>query len=98
MWIAGIDGCPAGWVVVLVSPQTQEHAVQLCPNFSEVFGLRPKPDVIAIDIPIGLLNERQVGGRKCDRLARQQLPGRASSVFSPPIRRSFRGDVIRAGT
>lgn len=86
MWVAGIDGCPAGWVVVLVSPQTQEHAVRLCPNFSEVFGLCPKPDVIAIDIPIGLLDERQVGGRECDRLARQRLPGRASSVFSPPIR------------
>ena len=87
MWMAGVDGCPAGWVVVGVSAQTWHATVRLCPSFGAVLELRPKPDRIAIDIPIGLLDERQPGGRECDRLARRQLPGRASSVFSPPIRR-----------
>ena len=86
MWTAGVDGCPGGWCVVCVAPQTQEIVVQLCPDFGAVLALRPRPDFIAIDIPIGLLDERQAGGRECDRLARRRLPGRASSVFSPPVR------------
>ena len=86
MWMAGVDGCPAGWVVVGVSAQTRHATVRLCPSFGAVLELHPKPARIAIDIPIGLLDERQSGGRECDRLARRQLPGRASSVFSPPTR------------
>ena len=86
-WVAGIDGCPGGWIAVLLCLQTNEHVVQLCPSFEAVLGLQPNPRLIAIDIPIGLLGERQAGGRDCDRLARRLLPGRASSVFSPPIRR-----------
>ena len=86
MWTAGVDGCPAGWLVVCLAPQTQEPVVRLCPDFDAVLALRPRPDRIAIDIPIGLLDERQAGGRECDRLARRRLPGRTSSVFSPPVR------------
>ena len=86
MWTAGVDGCPAGWFVVCVAPQTREIVVRLCASFDAVLALRPRPDLIAIDIPIGLLDERQIGGRECDRLARCRLPGRASSVFSPPVR------------
>ena len=86
MWTAGVDGCPAGWLVVCLSPQTQEPVVRLCPDFGAVLALHPRPNLIAIDIPIGLLDRRQVGGRECDRLARRRLPGRASSVFSPPVR------------
>src|SRR5437763_1665944 len=55
-WVAGVDGCRAGWVVVLAEQQTQrirEHHLRLCPHFAEVFTLEPKPVVIAIDIPIG---------------------------------------------
>ena len=86
MWTAGVDGCPAGWCVVYLAPQTQEPVIRLCPDFDAVLTLRPRPNLIAIDIPIGLLDRRQVGGRECDRLARRRLPGRASSVFSPPVR------------
>lgn len=91
--MAGVDGCRAGWVIVLVSPQTQEHQesqevkVQLRADFGDILTLHPRPEIIAIDIPIGLLEERQAGGRACDQLARRLLPGRTSSVFSPPIRR-----------
>lgn len=85
-WVAGIDGCPEGWVAVLICLQTDEHLIRLCPSFAAVLGLQPLPRLIAIDIPIGLLNERQAGGRVCDQLARRLLAGRASSVFSPPTR------------
>ena len=86
MWTAGVDGCPAGWFVVCLAPRTRETVVRSCPSFDAVLALRPRPDLIAIDIPIGLPDKRQIGGRECDRLARRRLPGRASSVFSPPVR------------
>jgi predicted RNase H-like nuclease len=48
--------------------------------------LAPSPTIIAIDIPIGLLEAPQPGGRLCDRQARRLLGRRASSVFTPPCR------------
>ena len=90
--MAGVDGCPAGWVIVLVPLQTQEYQelqelkAELCTDFGALLALHPRPEIVAIDIPIGLLEERQAGGRVCDQLARRLLPGRTSSVFSPPIR------------
>jgi predicted RNase H-like nuclease len=36
-WVAGGDGCRAGWVVVLVQPTGgQEHHSRLCTYFAEV--------------------------------------------------------------
>jgi predicted RNase H-like nuclease len=42
--------------------------------------------IVAIDIPIGLLAEYEIGGRCCDRMARKVLGKRASSVFPAPVR------------
>src|ERR1700752_3617388 len=86
---AGVDGCRAGWVVVLAHPlahHAQEHQVTICAGFDEVLALLPTAVVSAVDIPIGLLAERQPGGRDCDRCARRLLGRRASSVFTPPTR------------
>jgi predicted RNase H-like nuclease len=44
---------------------------------------------VAIDIPLGLLDAAASGGRTCDQLARRRLGPRASSVFSPPVRRAL---------
>ena len=88
-WVAGIDGCRSGWIVVLVEYDAGHlcnHHVTLCPTFADVLGLDPKPKVIAIDIPIGLLDKPEPGGRECDRQARKLLGRRASSIFSPPTR------------
>lgn len=88
--LAGVDGCKAGWVVVLAQAQARDarsHQVLVCASFAEVLALTPSPTVLAVDMPIGLLTVPQPGGRVCDRLARQVLGRRASSVFTPPIRR-----------
>lgn len=89
-WLAGVDGCRAGWVVALARDDTATltlQQVRLCPRFDDVLALQPSPDVVAVDIPIGLLDEPRPGGRDCDRQARRLLGRRASSVFSPPCRR-----------
>lgn len=86
-WVAGVDGCHAGWVVVLVEiRQPRPHQIRVCANFAEVLNIDPKPTVIALDIPIGLLETFYPGGRDCDREARRALGRRGSSVFSPPVR------------
>lgn len=87
--LAGVDGCRAGWLVVLAHPMAraaQEHQVTICARFADVLSLLPTSTVCAVDIPIGLLTERQPGGRDCDRGARRLLGRRASSVFTPPTR------------
>ncbi len=89
-WVAGVDGCRGGWVVILMEMQSTGRSaweLRLCSSFGEVLDLDLKPAAIAIDIPIGLLDSAQSGGRDCDRAARSLLGRRASSVFSPPIRK-----------
>jgi predicted RNase H-like nuclease len=58
-----------------------------CASFDEVLALPEKPVVLAVDMPIGLLDRPLPGGRLCDREARKLLRRpRASSVFTPPTR------------
>jgi predicted RNase H-like nuclease len=69
--IAGVDGCRAGWFVVLseVGRGTGREEQGICTSFREVLDLEPKSSVIAIDIPIGLLEEPSAGRRECDKEA-----------------------------
>ena len=88
-WVAGVDGCRAGWVVVLAHATggyVCRPNIHLCPSFQDVLTIVPKPMMIALDMPVGLLNRKERGGRLCDREARQLLGNRARSVFSPPTR------------
>ena len=87
-WLAGVDGCPAGWVVVLAkdAPGGPSPRLLICRDCDEVLALEPPPTIMVVDIPIGLLDRYQPGGRLCDREARRLLGPRRSSVFSPPIR------------
>ncbi|MFQ5828849.1 MAG: DUF429 domain-containing protein [Candidatus Methylomirabilia bacterium] len=88
-WMAGVDGCHAGWVVVLLGRKSggiSRYEVRVCSRFEEVLTLEPRPSVIAVDIPIGLLDGPRAGARVCDREARRLLGRRASSVFTPPTR------------
>lgn len=91
-WIAGIDGCRAGWFVVLAQYDGAIRQIKhtVCTNFQGVLDLQPRPSVITIDIPIGLLDTNNRGGRDCDIEARELLGWpRRNSVFSPPIRPSL---------
>jgi predicted RNase H-like nuclease len=90
-WVAGIDGCRSGWIAVLLNIETRETRYRELPDqVSTVLDLAEKPKVIAIDVPIGLLDKAKCGGRVCDSRAREILgQPRARSVFSPPIRRAL---------
>jgi len=84
MWVAGADGCRRGWLRCsrdTVTGDLKFQVVETAPNLLE---LCPNPEILCIDIPIGL-PER--GGRECDRLARKHLGWpRRNSVFPPPVR------------
>ena len=45
-----------------------------------------RPKIIAIDMPMGFLEQAEPGGRACEREARKLLKGKASSVFAVPVR------------
>ncbi|HVL87779.1 MAG TPA: DUF429 domain-containing protein [Candidatus Thermoplasmatota archaeon] len=81
----GVDGCRGGWVAVCARGDALRAPV-VAPAFSEVLQLaRGAP--AAVDMPIGLLDAPEDGGRACDREARRALGyPRSLSVFSPPSR------------
>jgi predicted RNase H-like nuclease len=95
-WVAGVDGCKTGWVVVLHDSGRNSFAARLVPDFAAVITLPEAPSVIAVDVPIGLLDTASAGGRACEVLARQLLRTRTSSVFSAPTRAALA--AFRAGS
>jgi predicted RNase H-like nuclease len=83
--VAGADGTPGGWAVV--SRDADQSTVWKVAALSDVFDGAADLDVLAVDVPIGLLDAYEVGGRACDRAARQLLERRrGSSVFPAPVR------------
>jgi hypothetical protein len=65
--VAGLDGTPDGWVAVLSTDGVLQVKKLDVP--SDLFGGPSQFDIVAVDIPIGLLNAYETGGRTCDRVA-----------------------------
>lgn len=81
---AGADGCRAGWICVSRELGSREIASACFESARELFSQRQSPDLIAIDVPIGLTES---GPKVCDFEARRFLGRpRASSVLPAPIR------------
>jgi len=81
--IAGVDGCPSGWIAVVEQTETHNITAHVFLTFSDLTNALDAA-VIAIDIPIGLTDH---GPRQCDLDARSHLgPKRGTSVFPAPIR------------
>jgi predicted RNase H-like nuclease len=83
MFVAGADGCRAGWVRFAVEVLSLATSVDVV-NLAEVLRSRPTDlACVGIDIPIGLLN----ASRACDKAARRLLgQRRGCSVFAAPCR------------
>jgi predicted RNase H-like nuclease len=74
--VLGLDGCPTGWVAVLLVDGTLAD-VRVVRTAAEALQ-RHRPSHVGIDMPVGLVDTL----RDTDTAARRLLPGRASSVFS----------------
>ena len=83
--VAGVDGTPGGWAVILM--QAGRSVIREVAALSSILDGGTDFDIIAIDIPIGLLDAYEFGGRVCDRAARKFLgKPRSNSVFPAPVR------------
>jgi len=92
--IAGVDGCKAGWFVIIASATRETKTDTFCElnlknvfiasTFAEVLSKTSDCSLVCVDIPIGLSDAKP---RRCDTAARRILERpRASSVFPAPIR------------
>lgn len=94
--LAGIDGCPAGWIVCLVAaegPLVPE--IGIVARLADLFTGPDAPGLAVIDMPIGLPERIGPEGRGPERLVRPMLGERQSSVFSIPSRAAiFAGEGL----
>lgn len=84
--VAGVDGCPGGWIAVLRRPGPAAATVRVVPRLADLFAGDDAPAVVAVDMPIGLPERVGPGGRPAERAVRGLLGARQSSVFSVPAR------------
>ena len=90
--VLGVDGCKAGWVGAVLEPGAPRPRVVVAPTIAELVAMVRESlglVVVGIDIPIGL-PDRTI--RQADVLARQALPGKASSIFSTLTRAAYAAD------
>lgn len=86
-WVAGVDGCPAGWALVLRPLDGDAAPVfAVVAGFAAVLDHQLSPSVIAVDMPIGLPERIGPAGRGPERAVRPLLGARQSSVFAVPSR------------
>ncbi len=86
-WIAGVDGCKAGWIAVLLDMSGQEAPFfRVFTRWSDLLAGPPVPALIAVDMPIGLPDRITGSGRGPEQAVRALLGERQSSVFSIPSR------------
>lgn len=82
--VAGLDGCPSGWLCLTKDLTTGKVIACILSSIGALLKLDPKPEAVMVDVPIGLTDS---GARDCDLLARAQLKApTSSSVFPAPIR------------
>jgi predicted RNase H-like nuclease len=95
-WLAGADGCVAGWIAAFVRPEGGEVRMRILPRFGDLVAAPEQPAIIAVDMPIGLPERTGTGGRAAENAVRPLLGARQSSVFSVPSRAAVYAADYRA--
>jgi threonine dehydratase len=86
-WIAGVDGCPRGWIVARQAMgRPHEIDIAIHEGFACVLDPADPPSIIAVDMPIGLPDRIGEDGRGPEKEVRRHLGRRKSSVFPIPSR------------
>jgi predicted RNase H-like nuclease len=93
VWLAGVDGCRAGWMVVFIHPHGQTVRPRLIKKFEDIVSAPERPKLIAVDIPIGLPKFSPWQGRLAEQEVRSRVARRRSSVFRIPSRRAVYAGV-----
>lgn len=88
-WVAGVDGCRAGWVAAFArTDRAEAPRLRTTASVREIVDAPERPAVVAIDMPLGLPERIDGPGRLPEQQVRGLLGGRQSSVFSIPARRA----------
>ena len=90
--LVGVDGCKAGWIAVR-RDSGASPAVDVFPGFAALLDALPADATVAVDMPIGLPDFSQRGGRGPEALVRPLLGARQSSVFAIPSRGALYADT-----
>ncbi|WP_374252902.1 DUF429 domain-containing protein [Xanthobacter sp.] len=83
--LAGIDGCRGGWVVARWDGAGRLDLIRVA-RVEALFDAPDAPAIACVDMPIGLPETSEVGGRAAERAVRPLLDKRQSSVFAVPAR------------
>ena len=86
IWLAGADGCRAGWIVAFAGDGDDDVRVRMMATFADIFAAPEQPRIVAVDMPIGLPAHIGPQGRGPERAVRPLLGDRQSSVFAVPSR------------
>ena len=92
-WLAGVDGCPGGWIVVFARADGMVEAPRVVAHFADIVAAPERPAIIAVDVPIGLPRQSPAKGRLAESAVRPLLGGRKSSVFRIPSRSAVYASV-----
>lgn len=84
MLVMGVDGAPNGWVGAVWD--WQQLRLLYRTSLSQLFLDAGQPSVVAVDMPIGLVES---GLRRAETTAREFLGARRSSIFLSPVRAVF---------
>jgi predicted RNase H-like nuclease len=96
-FVAGLDGCPAGWIVALLPLAGEAPGrIGLWADFADFITALPGLAAIAVDMPIGLPDAIRGPGRPAEQAVRPLLGARQSSVFSIPVRAAVEAPDYRA--
>lgn len=85
-WVAGLDGCRAGWAAALRPAGRPEATRLIVVEDLARFLADPRLAAVAVDMPIGLPERIGAGGRGPEVALRPLLGARQSSVFAIPAR------------
>jgi predicted RNase H-like nuclease len=94
-WLAGVDGCPGGWIAAFVRPVSGEVRIAVVPRFADVLAAPERAVVVAVDMPIGLPDW---GGRDAEVTIRRELGRRKRTVFPVPSRNAVYAETGIAAT
>src|SRR5689334_18245132 len=90
MFVAGVDGCRAGWVLFRVDIRSLSTYVKVVDLETLLTNRTEDLLCIGIDIPIGLID----GPRACNQAARRLLGAkRGCSVFPAPCRAALQAST-----
>jgi predicted RNase H-like nuclease len=98
--VAGVTPCGPGWLVAsakLNGPTFAPELPRVLDSFAEVLDERPSFSVIALNAPIGYVEDAHTGGRTCDRMARALLGRRGSTVHNAPSRADLKEGAPAGG-